>query len=95
MTSKRREKPSPTNISKTKRKRPSPSCLGGDRTKKQIDTAFNYQKIDDETTAQSVELQATLKNEGLYSMTEGERLCLIDQTSYNPLNLMELRAEAN
>ncbi len=49
--------------------------------KKNVETAFNYQKITDELTAQSVELIATLKNPGRYSMTEAERLRAMGQAN--------------
>jgi len=63
--------------------------------KKKIEMAFNYQKIADEMTAQSVELMATLKNNGRYSMTEGERLRAMGQASELAVKSMQLRADAD
>jgi len=63
--------------------------------KKKIEMAFNYQKIADEMTAQSVELMATLKNQGRYSMTEGERLRAMGQASDSAIKAMQLRQEAD
>jgi hypothetical protein len=62
--------------------------------KKNVETAFNYQKIADEMTAQSVELMATLKNPGRYSMTEAERLRAMGQANDNMVKALQLRQEA-
>ena len=63
--------------------------------KKNVETAFNYQKIADEMTAQSVELMATLKNPGRYSMTEAERLRAMGQANDNMVKALQLRQEAD
>lgn len=63
--------------------------------KKNVETAFNYQKIADEMTAQSVELMATLKNPGRYSMTEAERLQAMGQANDNMVKALQLRQEAD
>lgn len=63
--------------------------------KKKIEMAFNYQKIADEMTSQSVELMATLKNPGRYSMTEAERLQAMGQANDNIIKAMQLRQEAD
>ncbi|SNC77552.1 hypothetical protein SAMN06265337_4141 [Hymenobacter gelipurpurascens] len=63
--------------------------------KKNVETAFNYQKIADEMTAQSVELMATLKNPGRYSMTEAERLRAMGQANENMVKALQLRQEAD
>lgn len=63
--------------------------------KKKIEMAFNYQKIADEMTSQSVELMATLKNDGRYSMTEAERLQAMGQANDNIIKAMQLRQEAD
>ena len=63
--------------------------------KKNVETAFNYQKIADEMTAQSVELMATLKNPGRYAMTEAERLQAMGQANDNMVKALQLRQEAD
>jgi hypothetical protein len=63
--------------------------------KKNVEMAFNYQKIADEMTAQSVELMATLKNPGRYSMTEAERLRAMGQANDNMVKALQLRQEAD
>jgi hypothetical protein len=63
--------------------------------KKNVETAFNYQKIADEMTAQSVELMATLKNPGRYSITEAERLRAMGQANDNMVKAPQLRQEAD
>ncbi|SFQ81464.1 hypothetical protein [Hymenobacter arizonensis] len=63
--------------------------------KKNVETAFNYQKIADEMTAQSVEFMATLKNPGRYSMTEAERLRAMGQANDNMVKALQRRQEAD
>jgi hypothetical protein len=63
--------------------------------KKKIQTALNYYKIADEMTEQSIEMNATLKNPGRYSMTEGERMAMINASNENMVRAMQLRQEAN
>ncbi|QKG55000.1 hypothetical protein [Hymenobacter sp. BRD67] len=63
--------------------------------KKNVETAFNYQKIADEMTTQSIELMATLKNPGRYSMTEAERLRAMGQANDNMIKALQLRQEAD
>jgi len=63
--------------------------------KKKIETAFQYYKIADEMTAQSVELQATLKNPNRYSMTEAERIASMNTANNNMVEAMKLRQEAD
>lgn len=63
--------------------------------KKKIATAFDYYKIADEMTKQSVEQNATLTNEGRYSMTEGERMSAINTSNDNMIKAMQLRQEAD
>jgi hypothetical protein len=46
-------------------------------------------------TVQSVELMATLKNPGRYSMTEGERLRAMGQANDNMVKALQLRQEAD
>jgi hypothetical protein len=63
--------------------------------KRKIDTAMSYYKIADEMTKQSVELNATLKNPGRYSMTEGERMAALNTSNDNMVKAMQLRLEAD
>ena len=63
--------------------------------KKKIAAAFDYYKIADEMTKQSLELNATLTNEGRYSMTEGERMNAINTSNDNMIKAMQLRQEAD
>lgn len=63
--------------------------------KKKIQTALNYYKIADEMTEQSIEMNATLKNPGRYSMTEGERMAMINASNENMVRAMQLRQEAD
>ncbi|ALJ01670.1 hypothetical protein [Rufibacter tibetensis] len=63
--------------------------------KKKIQTALNYYKIADEMTGQSIEMNATLKNPGRYSMTEGERMAMIHASNENMVRAMQLRQEAD
>ena len=46
-------------------------------------------------TAQSIELMATLKNPGRYSMTEAERLQAMGQANDNIIKAMQMRQEAD
>lgn len=63
--------------------------------KRKIDTAFGYYKIADEMTQQSIEMNATLKNPGRYSMTEGERMVALNTSNDNMIKAMQLRLEAD
>jgi len=63
--------------------------------KKKIQTALNYYKIADEMTEQSIEMNATLKNPGRYSMTEGERMAMINSSNENMVRAIQLRQEAD
>ncbi|MBJ6146321.1 hypothetical protein [Hymenobacter sp. BT559] len=63
--------------------------------KRKIDTAFGYYKIADEMTQQSIEMNATLKNPGRYSMTEGERMIALNTSNDNMIKAMQLRLEAD
>jgi PBP1b-binding outer membrane lipoprotein LpoB len=63
--------------------------------KKNVETAFNYQKIADEMTAQSAELMVTLKNPGRSSMTEAERLRAMGQANDNMVKALQLHQEAD
>jgi len=63
--------------------------------KRKIDVAMGYYKIADEMTRQSVELNATLKNPGRYSMTEAERLASLNTANENMIKAMQLRVEAD
>jgi hypothetical protein len=63
--------------------------------KKKIATAMGYYKIADEMTQQSVEMNATLKNQGRYSMTEGERMAALNTANQNLIQAMQLRQEAD
>jgi hypothetical protein len=51
--------------------------------KNNVETPFNYQKIADEMTAQSVELMATLKSPCRFAITEAERLRAMGQANGN------------
>ena len=59
--------------------------------KRKLAMAVNYYKIADEMTAQSVEMQATLKNPGRYAMTEGERMAALNSSNENMIKAMQLR----
>ena len=59
--------------------------------KRKLAMAVNYYKIADEMTAQSVEMQATLKNPGRYAMTEGERIAALNSSNDNMIKAMQLR----
>ncbi|MFD1470251.1 hypothetical protein ACFQ48_18635 [Hymenobacter caeli] len=63
--------------------------------KKKIATAFDYYKIADEMTQQSIELNATLKNPGRYAMTEGERMTALNSSNDNMIKAMQLRQEGD
>ena len=63
--------------------------------KRKIDTAVSFYKIADEMTKQSVELNATLKNPGRYSMTEGERMAAMNMSNDNLIKAMQLRLDAD
>lgn len=63
--------------------------------KKKIATAFDYYKIADEMTQQSIELNATLKNPGRYAMTEGERMAALNNSNDNMIKAMQLRQEGD
>lgn len=63
--------------------------------KRKIDTALGYYKIADEMTKQSVELNATLKNPGRYTMTDGERMAALNTSNDNMIKAMNLRLEAD
>lgn len=52
---------------------------------KNVETAFNCQKMTDEMMAQSVELMATLKYPGRYSVTEAKCLWRMGQANDNRL----------
>ncbi len=46
-------------------------------------------------TQQSIEMNATLKNPGRYSMTEGERMVALNTSNDNMIKAMQLRLEAD
>ncbi|MBC6700220.1 hypothetical protein [Hymenobacter sp. BT190] len=63
--------------------------------KRKLAMAVNYYKIADEMTAQSVEMQATLKNPGRYAMTEGERMAALNSSNDNMIKAMQLREQGD
>ncbi|WP_426491456.1 hypothetical protein [Hymenobacter sp. 102] len=63
--------------------------------KRKLAMAVNYYKIADEMTAQSVEMQATLKNPGRYAMTEGERIAALNSSNDNLIKAMQLREQGD
>ncbi len=63
--------------------------------KRKLEMAVNYYKIADEMTAQSVQMQATLKNYGRYAMTEGERMAEFNSSNDNMIKAMQLREQGD
>ena len=62
--------------------------------KNNVETVFNYQKIADKMTVQSVELMATLKNPCRYFMAKAERLRAMGRANDNIGKALQLQQEA-
>jgi len=63
--------------------------------KRKLAMAVNYYNIADKMTAQSAQMQATLKNPGRYAMTEGERMAALNFSNDNTIKVMQLRERGN
>ncbi|MDU0372093.1 hypothetical protein ACFPAF_16950 [Hymenobacter endophyticus] len=60
-----------------------------------VQQAGEYKRIADEMTRQAIEAQASLRNEGRYAMTEGERMSRLQECANTLMQAQQMRQQAD
>lgn len=72
------------------------SLAVGDLVQQQrVQQAGEYKRIADEMSQQAIEAQASLRNEGRYAMTEGERMSRLQECASTLMQAQQLRQQAD